>query len=215
MIAYASRTGTRRNLEALRREGWRLMVSARGVLRTEGFPYALDNGAWTAFQRKERFDVKAFERAIDELGGGADFIVVPDIVLGGLQSLTFSRRWWDKLHDYPHLRETPLLIAVQDGMGTRDIAPLLSHRTGIFVGGSTHWKLRTMGQWAALAHSRSAICHVGRVNTARRIRLCEAAGIDSFDGSSASRFEITLRPLELARQQMDIEGYLARSKRAA
>lgn len=45
MIGYASRTGTRRNLDALRAAGWRLMVSARGALRTEGFPYALDNGA--------------------------------------------------------------------------------------------------------------------------------------------------------------------------
>src|SRR3546814_4879783 len=52
VIAYASRTGTRRNLDALRDAGWRLMVSARGVLRTEGFPYELDNGAWTSFQHR-------------------------------------------------------------------------------------------------------------------------------------------------------------------
>jgi hypothetical protein len=40
IIPYASRTGTRRNLDALRERGWRLLVSASGVLRTEGFRYA-------------------------------------------------------------------------------------------------------------------------------------------------------------------------------
>lgn len=187
------------------------MVSARGVLRTEGFPYALDNGAWTSFQQGENFDAKAFEIAIEKLGAGADFIVVPDIVCGGLASLTFSRRWWDKLHYYPHLSATPLLIAVQNGMTPRDIAPLLSKRTGVFVGGTTNWKVHTMARWASLARSRGAICHVGRVNTAKRIHVCEAAGVDSFDGSSASRFAVTLPPLELARQQLDIEGYIARA----
>src|SRR3546814_3757104 len=107
VIAYASRTGTRRNLDALRDAGWRLMVSARGVLRTEGFPYALDNGAWTSFQHGEKFDAKAFLIAIEKLGAGADFIVVPDIVCGGLESLTFSRRWWDILHVYPQISASP------------------------------------------------------------------------------------------------------------
>lgn len=49
MIAYASRTGTRRNLAAIREAGWRLLVSAASCLRNEGFPYALDNGAWSAY----------------------------------------------------------------------------------------------------------------------------------------------------------------------
>lgn len=210
MIAYASRTGTKRNLSALRAAGWRLMVSARGVLRTEGFPYALDNGAWTAFQRGERFDVGAFERAVEQLGAGADFIVLPDIVCGGLDSLTMSRRWWDQFHYRPALAHVPKLIAVQDGFEARDIRPMLSARTGIFVGGSTGWKLHTMKRWSALARSYGAICHVGRVNTARRIALCAAAGVDSWDGSGWSRFGETIRGGELARQQIDIEGYLAR-----
>lgn len=39
MLGYASRTGTRRNLAALRAAGWRLLVSATGVHRDEGFPF--------------------------------------------------------------------------------------------------------------------------------------------------------------------------------
>lgn len=90
MIAYASRTGTRSTLAALRAAGWRLLVSATGVLRTEGFGYALDNGAWSAFQRGQSFDELAFRRALDMLGAGADFVVVPDIVCGGEASLELS-----------------------------------------------------------------------------------------------------------------------------
>lgn len=44
MIPYTSRTGTRSTLRALRADGWHLLVSATGVHRTEGFPYAIDNG---------------------------------------------------------------------------------------------------------------------------------------------------------------------------
>ncbi|XHS02655.1 hypothetical protein ACFB49_42750 [Sphingomonas sp. DBB INV C78] len=217
MIAYASRTGTRRNLKALRQAGWRLMVSARGVLRTEGFPYALDNGAWTAFQRNEEFDVPAFERAVKLLGAGADWIVLPDIVMGGLASLEMSLGWLRKLRKLRRrvaLRSARFVIAVQNGMEApavvRRISRWLSDRVGIFVGGDTEWKLATMAMWARLARGKGAICHVGRVNTVNRICKCEAAGVDSFDGSSASRFAVNIPKLELARQQTDIEGYLAR-----
>jgi len=36
MVGYASRTGTRRNLDALARADWRLLVSAKGEHRAEG-----------------------------------------------------------------------------------------------------------------------------------------------------------------------------------
>jgi hypothetical protein len=209
VIGYASRTGTRRNLDALRRAGWRLMVSARGPLRPERFGYALDNGAWTAFQRGEPFDVPAFDRAVALLGPGADWIVLPDIVAGGLASLRFSLDWLDTLRGRPGLRGARYLLAVQNGMEPAHVAALIGPEIGIFVGGDTPWKLATMAAWAALAHERGAICHVGRVNTARRVRLCAAAGADSFDGSGVSRFASALPRLDLARRQPDIEGWLA------
>lgn len=212
MLAYASRTGTRRNLDALRDTGWRLMVSARGVLRTEGFRYALDNGAWTSFQRREPFHEAAFERALAKLGSGADWIVVPDIVMGGLASLAFSRGWLGRLRQRRSLSGATFLIAVQNGMKPGHVRELLCPRVGIFVGGDTRWKLATMTQWARLAHAHGAICHVGRVNSVRRIRLCAAAGIDSFDGSGVSRFAAALPPLDRARRQSDIEGWLIRRK---
>ena len=68
MIAYASRTGTRRNPDTLHADGWGLVASTRGVLRTKGYRYALDNGAWTSFQRSEPLHVAAFERLASRKG---------------------------------------------------------------------------------------------------------------------------------------------------
>jgi len=201
VIAYASRTGTRRNLAALRGAGWRLLVSARGVLRHEGFRYALDNGAWTAFQRGEDFDVPAFEQAVAWGASGADWVILPDIVGGGMESLRFSMEWAPRLQGV-----CPLMLAVQDGMGPEDVRALVGPGVGVAVGGSTQWKEDTAGTWGRLARERGAALHVLRVNTARRIRLCHDAGADSFDGTSASRFAASLPPLDAARRQCQLFG---------
>jgi hypothetical protein len=214
VIVYASRTGTRRNLAAMRAAGWRIMVSARGVLRTEGFRYALDNGAWTAFQKGEAFDAAAFDKAVRLLGPGADFIVLPDIVMGGDCSLDMSMRWLRKLRRRKALRGAIFLIAVQNGMDRGQllgrIKRSLGRHVGVFIGGDTGWKEATAGFWSDLAHTRDAICHMGRVNTARRMAICATAAIDSVDGSSGSRFAKTIPLLDLASRQTDLEGYLRR-----
>lgn len=208
IVAYASRTGTLRNLDGLRSLGWRLMVSARGVLQHEGFRYALDNGAWTAFQewrkglrRTSDPCLRSFKRAVSLLGAGADFIVVPDVVEGGARAWAMTRYWLRRLRRDRRLRDVKLLISVQDGYEFDAIAPYLSKRVGVFVGGSTAWKLATMAGWAALARSKGTICHIGRVNTVRRIHLCEHAKAHSFDGSGASRFAKILQRLENGRRQ--------------
>ena len=200
MIAYASRTGTRRNLAALRKAGWRILVSARGVLRTEGFPYALDNGAWTSFQRGEPFDEAAFSKAVTLLGEGADWTVLPDIVGGGHRSLAYSLSWLPRLAPLPG----KLLIAVQDGMGPDDVRPYLGARVGIAVGGTTEWKIRTIPSWGVLARETGCYLHVLRVNSVKRVRLCQDARADSFDGSGPSRFAKHLAVMDAGLRQLHL-----------
>lgn len=198
---YASRTGSGENLEQLRLHGWRLMVSARGVLRHEGFPYALDNGAWTAHQRGEPFDVAAFERAVALLGADADFVVCPDAVGDRDATLAMAAEWLPRLAHLPRV-----LVAVQDGMTAGDIERWLSPRVGIFIGGTTKqppehggWKEDTAASWGVIARKHGAWCHMGRVSSARRIAICAAAGLDSFDGSGPSRFSSRGAARKLAR----------------
>jgi hypothetical protein len=201
MMAYASRTGTRRNLDALRDAGWGLLVSRAGVWRTEGFDrYVLDNGAWADFQAGRTFNEDAFEQLIDRLGAQADWIVLPDIVAGGLASLALSTRWLNRC-----LSICPLvLIAVQDGMREADLAPVVGRSVGIFLGGSTEWKLANMLRWGAFCAERNIHYHVARVNTERRIWLAAASGADSIDGSSAARYAVTLPLLDRAMGQADL-----------
>lgn len=195
MTAYASRTGTRTTLAAMREAGWRLLISAAGALRTEGFErYALDNGAWSSFQQQTKFDEAAFGRALEKVGERAEWVVLPDIVAGGMESLDFSLQWLARLQGFPQT----LLLAVQDGMTPDDVRDLLSPAVGIFLGGSTEWKLQTMEAWGVLARRRNCYFHVGRVNSARRIAMCSAAGASSFDGTSVTRFANTLPRLDAA-----------------
>ena len=182
-----------------------MMVSAAagsGCWRSEGFEkWCIDNGAWTAHTQGKPFNESNFLRCMDKLGDGAQFTVVPDIVAGGLESLAYSLDWLPRLEGVGLL-----LLAVQDGMTPDDIRPHLTDDLGIFVGGTTEWKLGTLHQWGKLARETGAYFHVGRVNTARRIRLCQDAGANSFDGSSVSRFLKTLPLLDAAWRRPHLWG---------
>lgn len=201
MIAYASRTGTRRNLRALRGAGWRLLVTAGGCLRDEGFPYALDNGAWSAYSSGRPFGFDAFEKALRKKGESADWTVIPDIVAGGRASLELSLKWMRRVLD----SSPRALLAVQDGMTVGDVRPFVGDRVGLFVGGSTAWKLSTLDKWGQLARDAGCWFHVGRVNSAQRIASCAIAGATSFDGTSVSRYAKTLPNLDNARRQLAME----------
>ena len=191
IIPYAVRTGTRSTLQLLRDNGWNLLVVAGQKLQTHGFDYALDNGAWSAFQNGLPFNVAEFEKAVAKLGAKAEFIVVPDIVEGGLESLRLSEGWLPTLDGIGKHR----LIAVQDGMKAADVEPILGPDIGVFIGGSTDFKEATMPQWGRVCRQRGAYLHVGRVNSRRRIKLCSTCGVHSFDGSSVTKFSSTIHRL--------------------
>lgn len=198
MIGYASNTGTKRNLEALRVAGWRILLTPDNPKPRPGLKYGIDNGAWGAYQKQIPFDGDVFRGLVAGCGLEADFIVVPDIVAGGMDSLKFSQGWLETLRPYWNL-----LLPVQDGMSVSAVSNVLHcwSGLGIFLGGTTEWKLKTMYGWGMVAASLGRHYHVGRVNTARRIRLAAETGADSFDGTSATMFNCTLPLLEAARQQ--------------
>lgn len=212
MTPFFSRTGTKRNLAATRAAGWGMLISATGVWRDEGFDVlAADNGEWTERGNPEPFAKREdrYLRFLDWLGDRPRFIALPDIVTnddvagGPLQSLDLSLSWLERLRGHPCV----LLIVVQNGMTPRMLRPFLGSRVGIFVGGSTEWKESTLPMWGQLARETGCYLHVGRVNTKRRIFLCAAAKAHSFDGTSVTKFAETLRLLDQARQQFDLEPH--------
>lgn len=227
LISYVSAMGHGRNRTAVEAAGLRMLISPLDPRDPGPNGHCLDNGAWPAFQtwlkaRKAEgltegeamalwvggawqdamLDEDAFERALERYGATADFVVLPDIVAAGHASLAFSQRWMNRCLSMCDL----VLVAVQDGMVPADVEGLVGSRVGIFLGGSTEWKLATAeewGRWCAArpcAHPLSRVdeprtgCwfHYARVNTERRYRRAHAAGADSVDGSSAAKFPSSL-----------------------
>ena len=212
MMSFATLPGGS-TMRRLRAHGWGIFVTPEAIERNrpawrwsqEGaspMPYAGDNGAWSAFVNGTTWDPAGFVELLDEAGELAVFVAVPDIVEGGLDSLEHSRRWLPRVLE----RSRRALVVVQDGMSFEDVRPMLSGRVGVFVGGSTEWKESTLKPWAALAQRCGAWCHVGRVNSVRRINMCTNSGVDSIDGTSAVRFSSNIGKLDGARRQLSFIG---------
>lgn len=195
MLSFATSTGTKRNLAALRAAGWGLLVTP-DCPKPRGFDLlAIDNGAWGCHQRGDEWTPEKWQMLVAQHGAIARWTVAPDIVCGGKDSLARSVSWLPWILE----RTERALIAVQDGMTVADLRSLVGPRVGIFVGGSTDWKEATIGMWGKLCSESEAWCHVGRVNSIRRIRICAASGVHSIDGTSATRYAITLPKLDNAR----------------
>jgi hypothetical protein len=160
--------------------------------------YALDNGAWSAHLQGKTFDEKAFLSALEAVDD-PDWAVVPDIVAGGESSYYFSLEWIARIKPVP----CPLLFAVQDGMTAELIEPHVTSGevAGVFVGGSTEWKLASLEMWGELKAATGCYLHVGRVNTLQRIKMCHLVKADSFDGTSVSRFSKNIYHLDRGRRQ--------------
>tara|TARA_Y100000296_G_C5096314_1_gene217554 strand:- start:198 stop:836 length:639 start_codon:yes stop_codon:yes gene_type:complete len=153
-----------------------------------GLPCALDNGAFMAWKRGFPFPAEAFRASIRgaySAGLELDFIVCPDIVAGGCDSLDFSIGWAKG----ELLGCSRLALAVQDGMKLCDLSPrrhlpLFSH---IFIGGTLGWKWRTAGEWIRFAHDRGLKAHIGRCGTLAALQRAHELGADSIDSTSFVR----------------------------
>jgi hypothetical protein len=156
-------------------EFWQLRTPLTGY-KIAGVPWGLDNGCFTEFNRPkwERMVIESeTERPV--------FVTLPDIVGDAIRTL--------ELFDHFKLftNEVPRALVLQDGIGQHRIP--WDDVAAVFVGGSDDFKYsqeainackaaRMLGKWV----------HVGRVNTASRVRnWAEVA--DSLDGSGISRYD--------------------------
>jgi len=117
---------------------------------------------------------------IRDRGLRPDFVVVPDVVAGGEDSLEFSAR------ERPFVApDAPAYLVVQDGMTTERVGQWLIEQPdpyhGIFVGGTLEWKLATSAAWVTFAHECGMKCHIGRCGPPDRVRWAHAIGADSID----------------------------------
>lgn len=145
-------------------------------------PYALDNGAYSAFKNGRPFDVPAWLSLLDwaKASGVAPlWTLVPDVVGDCAATL----RAWDTYAPIAASYGWPLAFAAQDGMEPIDVPAAADV---VFIGGSTAWKREAIVPWCR-AHRR---VHVGRINTRRWVEYCEAAGAESCDGTGWTRGDL-------------------------
>lgn len=110
-----------------------------------------------------------------------DFVVLPDIVSGGDESLCYSREWYSYLSDvFP---EHKYYLAVQDDMDADEVEVDLTSGMyqGIFVGGTKKWKYETSEMWTKLAHKYGRKCHLGGIGTRKSILWAKSINADSVD----------------------------------
>jgi len=190
IVPYMAMSTNKRNFRWLDRYPWRWLLSpfrpnGADMDRFEGF--AIDNGAYVYGKRDLPFDADPFMRDVDTYGERADWVVIPDVLCDKDATLDQAERW------IAILDGLPLLIVAQDGMVEEDLEPFCRRGIGIFIGGSTEFKLSSIPWIAQLCIRHDVLCHVGRVNTVRRLDICVNGGAHSFDGSGMAIFEDTAR----------------------
>ena len=185
MIGYGGGTRSAVQIAQLAEAGFGMMIGPT-TPKSDELRYAVDNGAFPCWIKKKPWDEKRFLKMLDRIETfkrPPDFGCCPDIVAGGLRSLEFSMAWMDRLPT-----AYPWYLAVQDGMTEADVRPVLSGFAGIFVGGTTDFKMSAGAAWARLARETGRKLHVGRVDTMPRAFVVgKLYGADSFDGNNWNR----------------------------
>jgi len=176
-MVYVGQTRSRKLIAHLSVRGFGEMT-VRGELPPRRRPWALDNGVFKDWRAERDFDAAAYTADLARLAtmDAPDFLVVPDIVAGGEDSLRRSLEWAPRLRGL-----ASLYLVVQDGMREAAVSDALEPFAGIFVGGTLPWKLCTGRAWVRLARATGRRCHIGRVGTARRVLWAKRIEADSID----------------------------------
>lgn len=145
-----------------------------------GFPFAADNGCFVGLDRPR------YLRMLDRLAllpRRPLWVTAPDTVGNALETLA---KFWEWLPELTR-RELPVAFVAQDGLEL--LTPPWDHFDGLFIGGTTEWKLgQDVVRLIAEARSRKKWVHVGRVVSNRRIRRFVSLNVHSIDSSGFSRF---------------------------
>lgn len=141
-------------------------------------PFAIDNGAYSRFNRRAFESLLKRERQRRAL---CHFVAVPDVVGSARRTLEAFDYW------FPLLGGWPLALVVQDGQENLPIP--WEFIVAVFIGGTTKFKESDAAiQIIKTAQLMNRWTHVGRVNDPNRFEAFLQLGVDSVDGSGISRY---------------------------
>lgn len=150
-------------------------------------PYALDNGAFAAWDQSanvwnpEAWNADAWRKMLRWAQAQQHqprWAIVPDWIGCGARTL---QRWEQFEQEVPF----PTALAVQDGMTVDQVRAI--NPDVVAVGGTTEWKWATVEMWAR----EFPRVHVLRVNSPGKLVYLEQLGVESCDGTGWNRGDKT------------------------
>ena len=155
------------------------------------FPYAMDNGAFSCWDRKSNtFDHEKWDNGMLDnwkrlilwaqcQNQKPMWAIVPDVI--GDREETLER--YEEYVDIVIGANIPVAVAVQDDMTVKDVQGLSQKPDVIAIGGSDEFKWGTLNEWV----SSFPRIHVLRCNIPSKLYELEAMGVESCDGTGWNR----------------------------
>lgn len=174
------------------RDAWGFVVTpdSYSPKRMDGRDLIIDAATWAAYQQQRDWDEAAYKRMLPRLPwGDVRGLILPDVVMDAAATEARSEAWYAELKG-----AAPLLYAVQQGYDPDTVKKWLRRGCGIFIGGDRDFKISAAPELCRMAGG--APVHMGRVNSAVRLRAALSAGCTSTDGASPVRFPPTRVELE-------------------
>ena len=155
---------------------WQLRTPLTRYKRAKGVPYGLDNGCFAKFERE------AWDRLLEEAEEDAPvFACLPDVVCDAQRTA--------ELFTYfkSHTNGIPRALVIQNGI--EHVTIPWDDTAAVFIGGDDAFKISPIAiRVARTAKMLGKWVHVGRVNTAKRVRNWKGLA-DSIDGTGISQFD--------------------------
>lgn len=209
MIELTGLVGRRRDKAFLKEHGMGHMRTAvprkHWRLPKDGQPYAVDNGKFAVCRKGKTWSEPEFLAALRSIPNRDPtllFVVVPDIVDGGDESLRLSQEWRARL-DVDGFGWMPFALAVQPCMTWTDVLRELdSGRWAyVFVGGDKPYKYETTAAWHALACPRGVKLHVAAIYKRDDQAWARSRFADSIDSTGWARNGRFVQEIIPGRQQ--------------
>jgi hypothetical protein len=155
-----------------------MLTPIRGDRIPDNRTWAADTGCFATPERYNTVRYLAWLRERQHAAYRCLFATAPDVVGDAVATLDQSLPVLAQIRGLGF----PAALVAQDGLEALDVP--WDDFDCLFVGGTTAWKLSEAAYALAQeAKARGKWCHMGRVNSLRRLRAATIGGYDSCDGT--------------------------------
>lgn len=177
-VRYLSGVARPEFCDLLPRDDLGLMWTAKafaGTQHPDGAVWAADNGCFSGAWREDRW-LRWLDRMRDT--PGCLFAVAPDVLCDAAATARRAAPYFERMRQLGYR----VAFVLQNGQEDRPMP--WDSIDAVFIGGDTPWKLsRHAARLTYEAKDRGLYVHMGRANSAKRLRRAAELGCDSADGT--------------------------------